>query len=182
MTTVEFVDLPMKNFTFDRLRILIIDDNAFSRKLIRSMLRQIGPLTVMESQNGTHGLSSITEKRPDVVLLDWFMPKMNGAAVLAAMNKSKAHVVPVIVVTGRPDRSTVIKAAQLGAAGVLAKPFSISSVANKIESVLRAAPVHIGAHRADPIRRAERPSPSPQPVGMEHAPMLNSDDDTAVFL
>ncbi len=130
----------MKRTPNPDLRVLIVDDNGFTRKLIRNMLRQIAPLRVFEAGNGATALAAITDVRPDLVLLDWYMPKGNGDQVLKSMDKAGLADLPVIVVTSAAKRDLVIEAARLGVAGVIAKPFSISVLADKINSVLRIRP------------------------------------------
>lgn len=124
----------------DDLSVLIVEDNAFMRKLMRSMLRQIPVGEVQEYENGRDALKLLTSKYFDIVLLDWIMPGFDGRQFLEGLNarrqKPGVRIPPVLVVTANASRQMVLEAAQLGADGVVAKPFSVSVLRDRIFAVL----------------------------------------------
>ena len=140
----------MKKFPYPDLRVLVVDDNGFTRKLIRNMLRQIAPLQVLEADNGQAAMAVIADQRVDLVLLDWYMPKGNGDQVLKSMAKAGLMDIPVIVVTSAARRNLVVEAVRLGVAGIIGKPFSISVLAGKIESIMRARSELADRHQSLP--------------------------------
>lgn len=122
---------------FENLRVLIVDDNAFVRKLIRSMLRQLGVTSILEAGNGLEAIERLNAQDCDLVLLDWKMPEMNGDQVLITLrqhNKAYFRNLPVILITGYANQSLVLKAVHQGADAIVVKPFSISLLKHRIES------------------------------------------------
>lgn len=124
----------------DDLSVLIVEDNAFMRKLMRSMLRQIPVGEICEFENGREALKLLNNKHFDVVLLDWVMPAFSGNQFLESLNrrrqKSKTPVPPVLIVTANASRQVVLEAAQRGADGVIAKPFSVAVLRDRIFAVI----------------------------------------------
>jgi len=63
---------------FNRLRFLVIDDNAYMRRIVRLLLQGLGAREVQEAEDGASGLEAFTYFMPDIVLLDWMMPIIDG--------------------------------------------------------------------------------------------------------
>lgn len=124
----------------DDLSVLIIDDNAFIRKLIRSMLRQIPAGEIVDFADGKSALAYLESRHIDIVLLDWVMPDYDGADFLRALalkrEKTGMPIQPVVVVTANASRAVVLQAAKLGASGVIAKPVSVSVLRDRIYTVI----------------------------------------------
>lgn len=124
----------------DELSVLIIDDNAFIRKLIRSMLRQIPAGEVVDFEDGKSALAYLESRHIDIVLLDWVMPDYDGADFLRTLalkrEKTGMPILPVVVVTANASRAVVLQAAKLGASGVIAKPVSVSILRDRIYTVI----------------------------------------------
>jgi GAF domain-containing protein/CheY-like chemotaxis protein len=101
-------------------RILIIDDQPDSARLLTQLLGEHGHYRVFTAQNGSEGVSMVARRRPDLVLLDLRMPEMDGFAVLDELrtNPETAHI-PVLVITGDTLNST--EENQLGEVSVLYK-------------------------------------------------------------
>lgn len=124
---------------FENLRVLIVDDNNFVRKLERSMLRQLGVQTIAEAGDGADALKRLSSRDCDLILLDWKMPRFSGEEFLKVLrNGDDAYrkTIPVLVITGLANQSLVLKAVHLGADGVIVKPFSISLLKHRIEAVM----------------------------------------------
>ena len=68
----------MVRIDFNRLRFLVIDDNAHMRRIIRTLLHGFGAREVYEAEDGAAGLESFTHNLPDIVILDWAMPMFDG--------------------------------------------------------------------------------------------------------
>lgn len=122
------------------LSVLIVDDNAFIRKLIRSLLRQIPAGEIIEFEDGKAALAYLETRHVDIVLLDWVMPDYDGADFLKALalkrEKTGMPMQPVVVVTAHASRAVVLQAAKLGASGVIAKPVSVSILRDRIYTVV----------------------------------------------
>ncbi len=103
-------------------RILVVDDNESNRNLLSHQLQQQGH-EVSTVASGRQALDLIPESAPDLILLDLFMPEMNGFDVLREMHQDEAlRAIPVIVITGLSDRSAAAKCIEAGAFDILLKP------------------------------------------------------------
>jgi len=113
-------------------RILIIDDDAGVRGVLKAMLERAG-YDVSAAESGTEGLELAHSRRPDLVLLDIEMPGMNGFDVCSLMKTDTAlSSVPVIIMTGRPLAGVPAQVQAVGAVDLLTKPFERGSLLAKI--------------------------------------------------
>jgi two-component system chemotaxis response regulator CheY len=112
---------------FDDVPILVVDNNAYARRITRSILSQCGIRTIVEAETGADALVRLAEFQPAVILMEWCLPLMAGRSLLALVRdpgRSAVPDVPVLVVTGQTTRSLVAEAMHVGANGVVLKPFS----------------------------------------------------------
>ncbi|REL28786.1 DNA-binding response regulator [Thalassotalea euphylliae] len=119
------------------MKLLLVDDQTLVREGIKSLLALSDKVRVVaEACDGTQVLPQMTAHRPDVVLLDISMPKMNG---IEALQQLSAHhmTTPVIILTTFDDSELVLKGIQAGAKGYLLKDVSLDSLINAIETVYR---------------------------------------------
>ena len=112
----------MANKTIEKmlqgLNILVVDDNAYMRRLTRMMLTNLGAKSVLEAPDGLAALEAIRAADPDVMLLDWDMPVLNGIEVLRIVRSPGVFPrpnLPVIMLTTRAKRSYVNEALRAGA-------------------------------------------------------------------
>lgn len=118
-----------------RLRILLVEDNAFMRRLLRTMLHGIGIRDIVEAETGAGGFELFCTARPDVVVTDWEMPMMDGLGMTRFMRQngwSRDPFVPILMVTRHTERRRVIEALQAGVSDVLAKPLSAGLLLQRI--------------------------------------------------
>jgi AmiR/NasT family two-component response regulator len=108
------------------LRILVVDDESIIRIDLREMLAQMGYLVVGEACSGEEAIAKSAELGPDLVFLDIKMPGIDGLEALERMNEHALR--PVIILTAFNDRGFVERAAELGAAAYIVKPFEESSI------------------------------------------------------
>lgn len=123
-------------------RVLVVDDDHYMRKLLRSLLLSNGIKEIHEAQSGTAGLDAICAFNPDVVLLSWDMPEDGGAEFMRRVRSPEDFPVPhvpVIMLTSNHSRETVITAARRGVNEFLCKPVSAKALYERILSV-RAKP------------------------------------------
>jgi two-component system, chemotaxis family, chemotaxis protein CheY len=121
------------------IKILIVDDDLHMRKVVRAMLTAIGAREVHDVSDGMTGLEAIRAIVPDVVILDWQMPKMGGAEFLRCVRAPDTFPVPnvpIIVLTGHGERACVIEAMKLGANEYLLKPVSTKALFDRLIAVL----------------------------------------------
>jgi CheY-like chemotaxis protein len=121
------------------IKVLVVDDEHFSRKVIRTLLMAVGVELIQEASDGAHGLEAIQIHKPDVVLLDWEMPGVDGAEFMRKVRSPATFPipdVPVIMLTGHGERSRVLEAVNLGVHEFLLKPVSSKALLTRILGVL----------------------------------------------
>ena len=121
------------------LKVLVVDDDQYMRKVVRTMLMVIGVKQIHEAVDGAAGLEAIREINPDVVLVDWEMPMLDGpqfVRIVRAPGAFPMPEVPIIMLTGHGDRWRVIEAARVGVHEYLLKPVSTKALLDRIVTVL----------------------------------------------
>jgi CheY-like chemotaxis protein len=130
----------MANKTIEKmlqgLNILVVDDNAYMRRLTRMMLTNLGAKSVLEAPDGLAALEVIRTADPDVMLLDWDMPVLNGIEVLRIVRSFPRPNLPVIMLTTRAKRSYVNEALRAGANEFLLKPTSPKALCDRLMSIV----------------------------------------------
>src|SRR6185503_773780 len=105
------------------LKVLVIDDDADAREMVRVALGLEG-IQVLEASRGSEGIALAQELRPDGIVLDVMMPFMDGPATLAALRTNPAPApIPVMFLTASVMPSEVRRLQEMGAVAVLPKPF-----------------------------------------------------------
>lgn len=113
--------------TFPDLSILVVDRSANVRRILTEILAQVNLRRVFEASDPVAGTTLFFDKQPNIVFLDWDLPKAGATNCLVSIRSSKSWIIgraPVIVTMERPTLGSVIKAEQTGANEILAKPFS----------------------------------------------------------
>ena len=120
--------------------ILVIEDDATLRGVLRMHLSAIG-YKVRVSADATEAIQMILAELPDLILSDLGMPYLDGLELLKALKGDElTKKVPVVLLTGRNDDETYIRATQLGAAGYVTKPVKLDELLAAIKRALPAAP------------------------------------------
>jgi two-component system, chemotaxis family, chemotaxis protein CheY len=120
-------------------KILIIDDEHYTRKIIRTQLLTMGVRQIFEADHGFTGIEEIKKVHPDVALLDWEMPGLDGPGVMQVVRSPETfpyHDVPIIMLTGHGAKSRVLEAVRLGVNEFLLKPVSRNALLARILSIL----------------------------------------------
>ena len=116
--------------------ILIVDDLVTLRQSVRVMLERRG-YSVEEASDGYEALQKIAESRPDLVLLDLMMPGMNGDEVLKHIKAdARLQGTSIIVLTAVADTWQMRKYIEMGAADYLLKPFTVSTLLDRVRRAL----------------------------------------------
>src|SRR5262245_59485151 len=121
------------------LNILVVDDNAYMRRLTRMMLTNLRGRSVLEASDGLGALEAIRTADPHVMLLDWDMPVLNGIEVLRIVRSPGVFPrpnLPVIMLTGRARRAHVNEALRAGANEFLLKPTSPKALCDRLISIV----------------------------------------------
>lgn len=119
------------------LKVLIVDDNTYAREIAASLLEKLGITAVSMADGGAAAVGAILADRPDVVLLDWYMPDVSGAGLLQIIRDARfpRPGLRVVLMTGYASRENIARARALGINEVLIKPFTLPQLATALRSV-----------------------------------------------
>jgi DNA-binding response OmpR family regulator len=117
--------------------VLVVDDDELIRNTLKLHLEAAG-LHVSLASNGLEAVASMEHERPDIIILDLFMPEMDGFETLRRLKQSarRARILAISGAGSRTSCSFLAMAAKLGADGVLNKPFTASELAAAVETLL----------------------------------------------
>lgn len=121
------------------ITVLVVDDNQYMRKVVRNILVSLGVKNVLEAADGTSGLDAIRMFAPDLVILDWEMPMLNGAEmvrIVRAPGVFPVPDVPIIMLTAHVERWRVMEATRLGVNEFLKKPVSGKALLDRMMTIL----------------------------------------------
>jgi two-component system, chemotaxis family, chemotaxis protein CheY len=124
---------------FAATKILVVDDEYYMRKVVRTLLMSIGVRTIYEAQDGPAGLEVIRTVMPGVVIVDWEMPGLDGADFVRMVRSPETFPypdIPIIMLTGYGERSRVVEAVSCGVNEFLLKPVSSKSLQDRLVAVL----------------------------------------------
>jgi two-component system chemotaxis response regulator CheY len=118
-----------------KIRVMIVDDSAIIRQMIKKYLSDMNIEIVGTAGDGNSALQMFKETRPDVVTLDITMPKMDGLTVLEEMIKLNTNA-KIMVITALTDKATGMKAIKTGAKGFLSKPFTPDKLKSSFDRLI----------------------------------------------
>ncbi|MBI3805506.1 MAG: response regulator [Nitrospirae bacterium] len=122
-------------------KVLIVDDEEFVRQLIQIKLKFCGIETI-EAGNGVDAIEKAISERPDLILMDVMMPKMNGFEACQRLKASKeTEHIPIVMLTARGDPTAKERGENAGAIEYLTKPFSPQKLADRIIEILKQSEV-----------------------------------------
>jgi two-component system chemotaxis response regulator CheY len=156
---------------FAATKVLVVDDEPYMRKVVRTMLMSIGVRNVYEAPDGPSGLAFIRTNCPDVVVLDWEMPGLDGPAFVRMVRSPDTFPypnVPIIMLTGHGERSRVIEAVKIGVNEFLLKPVSSKALQDRLVSVL--------ANPRPLVKTGDYYAPAPRKL----AASVNADNDETI--
>ena len=135
--------------------VLVADDDPVMRLLMLEMLAQVG-LDAIEAQDGIEAVALARSRKPDLVLMDVDMPRMDGFAACAAIRKAERDgaCVPIVMVTGSDDIEAVTHAYEVGATDFVSKPINWPILGHRVLYVLRASDAIARLRIADAQNRA----------------------------
>jgi two-component system chemotaxis response regulator CheY len=117
-------------------KFLIVDDMATMRRIIRSILNQLGYQNIDEAEDGKVALQKLKSQKYDFVITDWNMPNMTGIELVQAIRKDpELKHLPVLMVTAEAKKENVIMALKAGVNNYIVKPFTPATLKQKLEQV-----------------------------------------------
>ena len=129
----------MSGYRFDRLKILVVDDNIHMRKLVVTILQAFGVIQIFEAESGERAWAVLREANPDVVVLDWMMEGISGLDLVQMIRtdgQTPNPFVPVIMLTGHTHIDRVRQARDAGINEFIAKPVSVKTMMSRLMSVI----------------------------------------------
>jgi len=129
----------MSGYRFDRMKVLVVDDNIHMRKLVTTILQAFGVIQIYEAENGDRAWNILREANPDVVVMDWMMEGMSGIELTKMIRtnpQSPNPFVPVIMLTGHTLIEDVAEARDAGINEFIAKPVSVKTMMSRLVSVI----------------------------------------------
>jgi len=120
---------------FTLIKILVIDDSLFQRKIISGVLTENG-YQVTSAVNGKEGIEFVEKEQPDIILTDLLMPEYDGYWVLEQL-KARGRTIPVIVLTSDIQTTTEKRCRELGVVAFLNKPVDKKLMISTIQNVLK---------------------------------------------
>jgi two-component system chemotaxis response regulator CheY len=120
------------------MRFLVIDESTAMRQMIVGALGQLGHTDIVEAATPQQALEQLAMGRFDAVLTDWVLTELSGTEFVRAMRAlESSRQVPVIVVTAHATRDHVMAAIKAGVNGYIVKPFTVDTLAEKIDAAVQ---------------------------------------------
>ncbi|MDR5875260.1 chemotaxis response regulator CheY [Halomonas sp. CUBES01] len=120
-----------KNMSF-----LVVDDFPTMRRIVRSLLKELGFTNVEEAEDGQDALNKLRAGSFEFVVSDWNMPNLDGLEMLKEIRQDDAlKELPVLMVTAEAKKENIIAAAQAGANGYVVKPFTAATLEEKLNKI-----------------------------------------------
>ncbi|UVL40402.1 response regulator [Pseudomonas sp. B21-040] len=121
-----------------KISILVVDDAAFIRDLVKKCLRNYFPgIRTEDAINGKKAQAMLAREAFDLVLCDWEMPEMSGLELLTwCREQDNLKTMPFVMVTSRGDKENVVQAIQAGVSGYVSKPFTNEQLLTKVKQAL----------------------------------------------
>jgi len=117
------------------MKIMLVDDSKTMRHIQKSVLIQLGYSDVVEACDGQEAMDLLETTTPDLLLVDWGMPNMDGLSLVKAFRQSDT-LTPVIMVASEPNKSHVAEAIKAGADNYVVKPFTPDLLSQRIQETL----------------------------------------------
>ncbi len=121
-----------------RMKVLVVDDFATMRKIVRNILKQIGFENIMEAEDGNAALRLVKSEPVGLVVTDWNMPNMTGLDLLKAIRQDPQTAnLPVLMVTAEGLKENVMDAVKAGVNNYVVKPFTAEVLQEKLETIFK---------------------------------------------
>ena len=119
------------------MRVLVVDDDPVILKLLQVNFEMEG-FSVLTAGDGVEGLSAAREERPDVIVTDVMMPRMNGIELVTALEADEVtRAIPVILLSARAQAADIVHGLEAGADDYITKPFEPLELVDRVHRLLR---------------------------------------------
>ncbi|MEE8431664.1 MAG: response regulator [Candidatus Desulfatibia sp.] len=118
------------------MKVLIVDDFATMRRILRNILKQIGFTNIAEADDGSTALKELKKEKYDLILCDWNMPEMPGIDLLNTMKSDdELKGIPFVMVTAEAQKDNIVGAVKAGVNSYIVKPFTAETISEKLKKV-----------------------------------------------
>ena len=122
-------------------RICYVEDDEDIQRIVRMTLERVGKMTVEVVGDPTLAIEAMAAFKPDMVMLDWMMPKMDGPTLFRQMKlRPETSSLPVVFITAKAAQSDLNELLALGAVGAISKPFSPKDLPDQLRALWAALP------------------------------------------
>lgn len=136
----------MSEFASTKLSVLVVEDDPMVSLMIAKIL-ELNAYSVQLARDGEEGLKSLENFKPDIIMLDINMPKLNGFEVCRRLKADpRLEKIPVLMISGNPDREERLKGIEVGAEDFVVKPFNYDELLTRVLSTIKRAKKDIDAH------------------------------------
>ena len=121
---------------YEGKKVLVVDDSAVMRQIIKKNLKELGFSELSEAENGAAGLKKASEEPVDLIVSDWNMPNMTGLEFLKAVRADAGlKGIAFIMVTSEADKEKIMEAVKAGVNQYIVKPFNAIQLEEKIKAI-----------------------------------------------
>jgi CheY-like chemotaxis protein len=123
------------------IRICYVEDDEDIQRIVRMSLERVGKMTVALVTDPTRAIEAMLEFNPDLVMLDWMMPVMDGPTLFQQMKlRPETKSLPVVFITARASQRDLDELKSLGCAGTISKPFSPKDLPEQLRAIWKGLP------------------------------------------
>lgn len=118
------------------MKVLVVDDFATMRRIVKNVLKQIGFTEIVEADDGSTALEVLQQTKIDLIVSDWNMPKVTGLDLLKTVRSDESlKATPFLMVTAEAQKDNVVQAVQAGVSNYVVKPFTPEALKEKLERI-----------------------------------------------
>ena len=118
------------------IRVLVVDDFAEMRRILRHILKQIGLKNITEADNGKSAIEVLKKEKFGLILCDWDMPEMSGLELLNKVRSDdELKNIPFLLVTAEAQKDNIADAFKAGVSDYVMKPFTVKNIIEKVKKI-----------------------------------------------
>jgi len=123
--------------SYKDMTVLVVDDFATMRRIVRNILRDLEFKKILEAEDGTAAVDILKTQKVDLIISDWNMPKMTGLELLKWVRSNEdTKDIPFLMVTAEAQKENVIEAVKAKVSNYIVKPFTAQTLAEKLEKII----------------------------------------------
>jgi len=120
------------------MKVLVVDDFATMRRIVKNVLKQIGFTKIVEADDGSTALAVLKKDEVGLIISDWNMPKVSGLDLLKTVRSDESMKdMPFLMVTAEAQKDSVVQAVQAGVSNYIVKPFTPEAIKEKLEQIFK---------------------------------------------